>query len=203
MGTVKKKSNIPKKPKKPQKKPQGMLSVFVTSAIAVLVAISVVCGVVFAVTGNLPFLSGDKVKSRYIQEITMDKALDIFESEDDALIYFGYEQCPYCQHAKPVLKEVAEETHTKVYYVKTRDKDKNLTYTEAQRESLENFIGDFMDENEDEDNKLWLYVPLLVYSDQGVVTKGYEGTGSDTSDMTKKQAKALKKQYEKIFAEAG
>lgn len=187
-----------KKPRKPQK-PQSMIHVILTSIVCVLGAVAVVSGIIFGLTGKLPFIPEGKVTSKYIEEISMGRALEIFDDGEDALIYFGFEQCPYCQKAKPILKQVAEETKTKVYYVKTRDDNKELTYTDSQRESLENFIGSFMQENEDEENKLWLYVPLLVYSDQGVVTKGYEGTGTKSSDMSKKDKKALKKEYQKIF----
>lgn len=187
-----------KKPRKSQK-PQSMIHVILTSIVCVLGAVAVVSGIIFGLTGKLPFIPEGKVTSKYIEEISMERALEIFDDGEDALIYFGFEQCPYCQKAKPILKQVAEETKTKVYYVKTRDDNKELTYTDSQRESLENFIGSFMQENEDEENKLWLYVPLLVYSDQGVVTKGYEGTGTKSSDMSKKDKKALKKEYQKIF----
>ena len=188
------------KHKKNSKKSQSMISVIITSALAVIGAVTIACLALWGITGCTPsFLSSDKVTSRYIQEISMDRALEIFDDGEDALIFFGYEDCPYCQKAKPVLKKVAEEYQTKVYYVKTRDVDKKLTYTDSQRESLENYIGSFMEENPDEDNKLWLYVPLLVYSDQGVVTVGYEGTGTDTSDMTRKELKELRKEYIKIF----
>ena len=187
-----------KKPRKSQK-PQSMTHVILTSIVCVLGAVAVVSGIIFGLTGKLPFIPEGKVTSKYIEEISMERALEIFDDGEDALIYFGFEQCPYCQKAKPILKQVAEETKTKVYYVKTRDDNKELTYTDSQRESLENFIGSFMQENEDEENKLWLYVPLLVYSDQGVVTKGYEGTGTKSSDMSKKDKKVLKKEYQKIF----
>lgn len=190
--------NKNKKSRKSQK-PQSMIQVILTSIVCVLGAVAVVSGIIFGLTGKLPFIPEGKVTSKYIEEISMERALEIFDDGEDALIYFGFEQCPYCQKAKPILKQVAEETKTKVYYVKTRDDNKELTYTNSQRESLENFIGSFMQENEDEENKLWLYVPLLVYSDQGVVTKGHEGTGTKSSDMSRKDKKALKREYQKIF----
>ncbi len=137
------------------------------------------------------------------QEISMDEALCFFSEKKDGILYFGYEQCPYCQQAKPILAKVAKKEKKTVYYIKVRDDQKNLLYTDQQREQLSQFIGKYMEENEDEDNKLWLYVPLVLSVKNGEAIKGHEGTvkNHDASKrkMTKKEKKKLKKIYKNIL----
>ncbi len=136
-------------------------------------------------------------------EISMDEALSFFNDKKDGILYFGYEQCPYCQQAKPILAKVAKSSDKTVYYVKVRDDQKNLLYTDEQREQLSQYIGKYMQENEDEDNKLWLYVPLVLSVKKGEAIKGHEGTlkNHDASkrEMTKKEKKKLKRIYKKIL----
>lgn len=135
-----------------------------------------------------------------VKEVSMSYALDAMEHDDDNIFYFGYEGCPYCQKAKPILSKVATKTRKTIYYVKTRDSKKNLLYTDKQRKKLTKYISKYMSRNKDEDNKLWLYVPLVVRVKDGVVVKGYEGIGNDESKLNKKQAKKLYRKYLEIMS---
>ncbi len=136
-------------------------------------------------------------------EISMDEALAYFEDGKSGILFFGFESCPWCQEAKPILKDVADETGQTVYYVKVRDEDSNLLYTEEQRELLTNYIGEYMSENEDQENKLWLYVPLVVSVKNGVAIDGHVSTidGHDATEreMTDDEKAELKEIYKKIL----
>ena len=136
-------------------------------------------------------------------EISMEEALSFFNKKKDGILYFGFEQCPYCQQAKPILRKVAKSAKKTVYYVKVRDDQKNLLYTDEQREQLSQYIGKYMEENEEEDNKLWLYVPLVLSVKKGEAIKGHEGTVKDHDaskrEMTKKEKKKLKRIYKNIL----
>lgn len=145
-----------------------------------------------------------KANSTYdtvFKEISMETALSRLDSgKGRDIYYFGYEECPYCQQAKPILSSVAKETGQTIYYVKTRDSKKNLLYTDKQRKKLTKYISKYMSRNKDEDNKLWLYVPLVVRVKDGVVVKGYEGIGNDEPELNKKQAKKLYRKYLEIMS---
>lgn len=147
--------------------------------------------------------SSEQSSNEDFNEISMDEALSFFSEKRDGILYFGYEQCPYCQQAKPLLAKVAKKEKKTVYYIKVRDDQKNLLYTDQQREQLSQFIGKYMEENEDEENKLWLYVPLVLSVKNGKAIKGHEGTvkNHDASKrkMTKKEKKKLKRIYKSIL----
>ena len=147
--------------------------------------------------------SSEKSSSVTFTEITMDEALSFFSEKKSGILFFGYEQCPYCQQAKPILAKVSKKEKQTIYYIKVRDENKNLLYTDQQREQLAQLIPNYMQENEDEDNKLWLYVPLVLSIKDGDATDGHEGTvkGHDASKrkMTKKEKKKLKKIYTRLM----
>lgn len=46
------------------------------------------------------FSNFENSSSRDFQEITMDEALEYFDSDDsDVILYFGYDACPFCKRA--------------------------------------------------------------------------------------------------------
>lgn len=51
------------------------------------------------------------------EKIDSAKALELIQSEAEAVIYVGKAVCPFCQIFVEKLKKVAEETNTHIYYV--------------------------------------------------------------------------------------
>lgn len=137
------------------------------------------------------------------KEISMDDALALFKEKKSAILFFGYSTCPYCQQARPVLEKAAKKEKKSVYYVRVRDDDKNLLYTEEQRKKLTKYIKKYMTRNKDEDNKYWLYVPLIVSLKKGKAVDGHESTvkNHDASkrQMTKQEKKRLENRYIKLM----
>lgn len=144
-----------------------------------------------------------KKKDKYLKEITMDQALDVFRKKKDAVLYFGFDSCPWCKEARPILKKVADKKNTTVYYVKVRDEDKNLLYSDDQRVELTKYIPKYMSKNKDENNKLWLYVPLVVRVEKGEAVSGHKGTikgyNAKKRKMTAKEKRELEKKYTEIL----
>lgn len=132
---------------------------------------------------------------------TMDDAISLFENRESGVIYFGFENCPWCKEAKPILKEVAKKLGKKIYYVKTRDKDNERLYTDEQKEKIQPYIEEYMSENDE--GVMTLYVPLVLVVKDGKVIAGHESTveGHDAHErtMTKKEQKQLKKTYTKML----
>ena len=82
-----------------------------------------------------------KTDTNGFKEITMEKALDIFKNGKSAILYFGFADCPWCQQASPILKEVADENEVEVLYIKTRSDDTHeLLYSDEQRDELTQYI---------------------------------------------------------------
>ncbi len=134
-------------------------------------------------------------------EISFDEAIQYFTEKKSGVLYFGFESCPWCKEAKPILKKVAKELGVNIYYVKTRDDDKNLLYTDEQKAQIQPYIQNYMSNNDE--GVLTLYVPLVLTIKDGQVLDGHEGTldSHDATErkMTKKEKKKLTKIYTKLL----
>lgn len=143
--------------------------------------------------------------SRDFTEISMNEALKMMkDSDEDVLLFFGFDDCPHCKIAHPLLLAVANEQNTnyKVRFVRTRDILGKLTYTEKQRKELIRYIPEYMSRNEDMDNKLWLYVPTMIRLKDGKVVDGHAGLLGENESMdtmTKVQEKELMKIYRHLL----
>lgn len=137
------------------------------------------------------------------QEITMDECLKKWANKEDGVYYFGYEDCPWCQDAIPILKEVAQSQNQSVYYIRTRDSNHELLYDERQKEELITYIGEWMEKNED--GELTLYVPMVVEMMEGTIENCHigtvEGYQPTEREMTENEKEYLKGIYESYFTE--
>ena len=143
------------------------------------------------------FMSQDNV---FVQ-ISMQEAIDLFENKETALIYFGYPSCPWCIEALPIMNEVAESVGKEIYYVQTRDEDRNLLYTDEEKEAILSYVGEF--EDRDDEGNLALFVPLVVSVKDGVAVSGNVGT-VDSHDaherrMTEEETQQLREIYQEMF----
>ena len=149
------------------------------------------------------FSNFENSSSRDFQEITMDEALEYFDSnESDVILYFGYDACPFCKRAGSYVLGVANEFNMnyKVRYVKTRDTFKRLTYSDSQRKALAKHMKKYMSKNED--GKPWLYVPTLVRVKNGKTIEGCVGLVkgyNPDNKPTKEQDKKIYKNYKRVF----
>lgn len=149
------------------------------------------------------FSNFENSSSRDFQEITMDEALEYFDSNgNDVILYFGYDACPFCKRAGSYVLGVANEFNMnyKVRYVKTRDTFKRLTYSDSQRKALAKHMKKYMSKNED--GKLWLYVPTLVRVKNGKAIEGCIGLVkgyNPNNKPTKEQDKKIYKNYKRAF----
>ncbi len=134
-------------------------------------------------------------------EISFDDAISYFTEKKSGVLYFGFETCPWCKEAKPVLKKVAKKLGVDVYYIKTRDEDKNRLYSDEQKEQIQTYIQDYMSNNDE--GVLTLYVPLVLTVKDGKVLDGHEGTldshDATEREMTAKEKKELTKIYTNIL----
>ena len=137
----------------------------------------------------------------WFEEITMDECLEKWANKEDGVYYFGYEDCPWCQDAIPILKEVAQSQNQSVYYIRTRDSNHKLLYDERQKEELITYIGEYMEKNEE--GELTLYVPMVVQMMEGTIENCHIGTveGYEPSEreMTENEKEYLKEMYESYF----
>lgn len=143
------------------------------------------------------FMNGDNV----FNPITFKEAISLFENKESGIIYFGYSNCPWCVEAVPIMNEVAESLGKEIYYVATRDSDRNQLYTEEESEKILTYIGEY--EDRDEEGNLHIYVPLVVVFEDGECVSGNLGT-VDSHDaherkMTEEEIVQLTSIYQEMF----
>ena len=140
------------------------------------------------------------VDTDFMMKISMEEAIHKMFEKETAVFYFGYPYCPWCKEAVPILKEVAKQFHDKIYYVQTRDSQKELLYTDEERKELSLYLKDYM--KEDESGDLKLYVPLVVRIENGKVVDGHLGTveGHDAHErkMNEEEKEEIMQIYKKI-----
>ena len=132
---------------------------------------------------------------RAFEDIPVAEVLRRLEKGWSGTLFFGFVDCPWCRAALPAIIKAADRTGQDVCYVRVRDGEGKLLYTEAQRRQLAGAIGGYMKKNDREGGKLWLYVPLVVSVRDGKAVKGHTGTleGHDPS-----RARLSRKQEEKL-----
>lgn len=130
-----------------------------------------------------------------------DEAIHFFKEGKTGVLYFGFEDCPWCQEAVPILKEVASEFGKEVIYIQTRDTDRNILYTDEQKQEIMPYIDQYMSDNDE--GQRTLFVPCVVVVKDGQAIAGHVGTvdGHDAHErqMSRQEQAQLKKVYEEMF----
>jgi predicted bacteriocin transport accessory protein len=128
-------------------------------------------------------------------EMSFQDAIDFFKEGKSGVLYFGFPDCPWCQEAIPVLEEAAQGKE--IYYVRTRDDDRELLYTQEQKEEIIPYIQDYMSDNDE--GVLTLYVPLVVNVQEGKAVAGHVGTVDDHDATEREMTEAEKKELFNIY----
>lgn len=135
-------------------------------------------------------------------EITMQEAIDMFENQESGILYFGFPDCPWCIEALPIMEEAAKENDKNIYYVQTRDEERNLIYTDEEKTAILSYVGQF--EDTDDEGNVALFVPLVVVVEDGEALSGHVGTieGHDTHErqMNEDEQDQLKGIYVEMFS---
>ena len=140
--------------------------------------------------------AGEPAKGDYgFIPMEFDDAVSLFQEGKSGLLYFGFPDCPWCREAVPILQQEAAAAGVDIYYIRTRDDERNRLYSDEQKERIIPYLKDYMDN--DENGVLTLYVPVIVAVKDGKVTAGHVGTvdghNAKLGEMTaeqKKQAEA-------------
>lgn len=110
----------------------------------------------------------DIPKDNILEYTTISEVLNIFNSKDDAVIYFGYPSCAYCRNAIQVLVDTAKKTELDVLYYLNIDED-DKSYDE-----LMTALGsDFIIETE---GSRKVYMPLVIFIVDGDIVSYNKGT---------------------------
>ena len=146
-------------------------------------------------------------KKNPIKYKTAEEIVDIIKNKT-GIIYLGYPECPWCRNAVPVLLEAAKQTGVNdIYYLNMHDirdkkelKDGKVVTVEDGTEGYKKILealGDkasvYKDLNDESIKRI--YVPLVVFVENGKVVATQESTVESQKDpyvkLTEEQEKEL------------
>ena len=90
-------------------------------------------------------------------------------NKQSRIVYLGFNECPYCNDLLPILTDINTHYKQEIYYIDTRknpDWKSNLDIDDY--DLLLTYIGKYLDK--DEDNILHLYVPAIIFINEGEIT---------------------------------
>lgn len=134
-------------------------------------------------------------------QITYSESLRLFQEKGSGILFYGYEDCYYCNRAVPILNEAAKEAGITIYYVDTYD---SANTTRKQYDELMTYLESTFQEDE-ETGELAFYVPDVVGVKNGEVVDYHVSLtddfikGNDAKQLTRAQKNSLKKDYIDIF----
>ncbi len=146
-----------------------------------------------------------------------DKILEVLDNS--GVIYFGFDECPWCRNALPVLIEAASQTNTKeIYYFDLKDERDELKLNEdgtietekemsADYKKIYDAMKDSLSvyEGLNDDSIKRIYAPTIVFVKNGQIIGMHEGTVESQMDssipLTTDQKIELKAIYEKYMKE--
>lgn len=91
-------------------------------------------------------------------------------NKQSRIVYLGFNECPYCNDLLPILTDINTHYKQEIYYIDTRknpDWKSNLDIDDY--DLLLTHIGKYLDK--DEDDKLHLYVPTIIFINEGKIIK--------------------------------
>lgn len=122
-----------------------------------------------------------KAPDSLIYEGTQAKVEKMLE-HGTGVIYFGFEECPWCVEYRPLLEDMAEEGKIEVmHYDIHKDKEKDREWYDEIAEELSEMNEDMI--RYDNDGNAIIYMPLTVFVHDGEVI-GYE---DETCDLSSKE----------------
>ena len=118
--------------------------------------------------------NGKKIKvsipsNNKIKYVSNTEILDILDSKT-GIIYFGYNTCPWCRNAAPILIEAAKENNIETIYYADIHKLKLSNI----REELYNKLDSYLSINEE--GKKALAVPAVYFVVDGNIVCNHTGT---------------------------
>lgn len=148
---------------------------------------------------DYPSLEG---KDPIVTYIDGNKAVELLNSKDNAIIVFGFKVCPWCQACIQYVDEIAKEKgYKEVYYLDIKDMRDNEE--SADRDIYLNIYNKI---KEKIGNPEKIYAPTVIVLKEGIITGYNEGTvvSHERVDgvlpvMTEEQVNELKEIYRNIF----
>lgn len=156
----------------------------------------------------VPPLTGNEIYDLYpglndenhiIEMISYETLIHMLTSKDQALIYIGFESCPWCKEYLPIFHRLAKNTgHEAIYYYNFQS---IRTIVDNDLNPLFQAIIDLIDEqylvkNPNNDQIWWLYAPTFIGLNDGEIkglfTGAIENHRASEAYLTHQQEEELK-----------
>lgn len=130
--------------------------------------------------------------------VTAKEAIELFK-EEQAVVFFGFKECKWCQSYAPILDEYAKENKIDtIYYCDIKEDRANNT--EDYRQLVE-MLGSYL--KEDNNGNKRIYVPDVYFIKDGKIAGHNNDTstqeGSDTEEYYKEYGDELKEKINDLF----
>lgn len=131
------------------------------------------------------------------QKSEMETILTLLREKKSGVVYMGYPKCPWCVEAVPILDEVANAKDKVIYYVETRDAEKNLLYTDEEKAEFITYAEEYLDK--DDEGNYAIFVPFVFVIKDGVIESGNIGTVDSHDAHERKMNDEEKAQLKEIY----
>ena len=126
---------------------------------------------------------------KYLNEDNIMKYL----KEETGIFYFGYNTCPWCRNAIPVLIDTVKENNIKtIYYIDIH----KINISNIKKELFE-YLGDNL--REDEEGNKGLAVPDVYFIKEGKIIGNHIGTVDSYYNTYKEMTNAQKEELSNIY----
>ncbi len=137
---------------------------------------------------NVPDMSGYKFLSDAnpaFLEVTMEESLRLVEEGGTGLVFYSYEDCPWCNRAIPILNQAAKEEGVQIFYVDIYADEFEAKSKEEQEAIINRLYTEMepaLEHKTDEDTgktSVVLQVPLLAAVKDGSIIGHHLGVTDD------------------------
>lgn len=164
-------------------------------------------------TGELEYPNVSISQDNLVEYISLDKIKSIFENKESAIIYFGFESCPWCRNIVPVLIETCKSNNiSNIYYMNIKDmRDKKVLDengkiitqfegTDEYKNLLELFKADIdVYDGLNDDTIKRIYAPTVYFIKNGEIVKKHVGSVSSQENPKIALTDEQKNELEKIY----
>ena len=137
-------------------------------------------------------------EDQVFDEMTVRDVADAIDRKETFAVYFGFEACPWCAEAEPVLKEEALKADMRVGYVDTRKDPSWKSNTDlADYDLVLRYFGEYL--SYDNDGVKHLYTPHVFFVRDGKTVSEHEGTCENHNAAERKMNDSERSELAEVY----
>ena len=133
-------------------------------------------------------------------ETDVNEMVKLINDKETFVVFFSFEECPYCNAIMPYVNKAAEDADMYVGYIDTRSNPEWTNNMEIDGyDKVVKYFGDHLPE--DEDGKDHLYTPDMYFIKNGEVVARHDGVVEGADDPTVPLTSSQEENLMKILAD--